>query len=186
MGTRPEAIKMAPVIAELLRDDELLVRVCVTGQHRSMLDQVLNIFGIKPDYDLDIMRQDHTLSDVTVGVLYGIQNILREFQPDWVLVQGDTTTAFTAALGAFYQKIPVAHIEAGLRTGNIYAPWPEEMNRKLTGALSTLHFAPTDRARENLLHEGVRAESIFVTGNTVIDALLEIVQNIRHSLTLPH
>ena len=175
-GTRPEAIKMAPVIKALGCKENVEVRVCVTGQHREMLDQVLNLFKIEPDYDLNLMQVNQSLSQITTGVLSGLSKILVEWRPDQVLVHGDTTTTLAASLAAFYEKIPVGHVEAGLRTGNIYLPWPEEMNRVLTSSLATLHFAPTNSAKENLMREGISEENIFVTGNTVIDALLEVIQ----------
>ena len=177
-GTRPEAIKMAPIIKALRRNPHCSHSVCVTAQHREMLDQVLEIFSITPDHDLDLMRAGQSLTDVTTEVLRGMEHILGKERPDIVLVQGDTTTAFAAALAAFYQRIPVGHVEAGLRTGDIYAPWPEEMNRKLAGALATLHFPPTPSSRANLLAEGVPDGCIVVTGNTVIDALLDVSQRI--------
>lgn len=171
-GTRPEAIKMAPVVKELIsRPDEFEVRVCVTGQHREMLDQVLDVFDIHPDYDLHIMQANQDLYDVTSRILLAMRDVLKQENPDMVLVHGDTTTSSVAALAAFYQQIPVGHVEAGLRTNNIYSPWPEEMNRQLNGRLCTWHFAPTERARQNLLSENVQDSHIFVTGNTVIDAL---------------
>lgn len=171
-GTRPEAIKMAPLVKELAsRPADFDTRVCVTGQHREMLDQVLRVFGIQPDYDLDIMQPDQDLYDISARILLGMRDVLRQVRPDMVLVHGDTSTSTFAALAAFYQQIAVGHVEAGLRTGNIYSPWPEEMNRQLNSRLCTLHFAPTERARQNLLREGVAAEHIAVTGNTVIDAL---------------
>jgi UDP-N-acetylglucosamine 2-epimerase (non-hydrolysing) len=179
-GTRPEAIKMAPLVKELKKfPDRFETLVCVTAQHREMLDQVLKIFSIVPNYDLDIMKAGQNLYDVTAHVLLGMREVLMSAQPDMVLVHGDTTTSTAAALAAFYQKIPVSHVEAGLRTGNIYNPWPEEMNRQLTGRLASLHFAPTHRSRTNLLTEGVTPESIHVTGNTVIDALLMVVEQIK-------
>lgn len=178
-GTRPEAIKLAPVIRALRAEpDEFDVRVCVTGQHREMLDQVLRIFDIQPDHDLDIMDHAHDTAEVTASALMALTPLLRSEQPDRVLVQGDTTTCFAASLAAYYHKIPVCHVEAGLRTDDIYAPWPEEINRRLTGAVAELHFAPTEVARANLLKEGVAPERIFVTGNTVIDALLNIRQTL--------
>jgi UDP-N-acetylglucosamine 2-epimerase (non-hydrolysing) len=184
-GTRPEAIKMAPVIKELSRYPEQFdSRVCVTAQHRQMLDQVLELFGIVPDYDLDIMKPGQDLTDVTCNVLQKLAPVLEEFLPDVVLVHGDTTTTMAASLAAYYLKITVGHVEAGLRTGNIYAPWPEEMNRRLAGTIATWHFAPTERAKKNLLREGVAAEAITVTGNTVIDALLEVVGRIRNDSDL--
>lgn len=179
-GTRPEAIKMAPVVKELQKHPDLFeIKVCVTAQHRQMLDQVLDLFDIRPDYDLDIMKPGQSLTDVTCNVLQGLAPVLEEFQPDVMLVHGDTTTTMAASLAAYYQKIDVGHVEAGLRTGNIYSPWPEEMNRRLAGAITRFHFAPTERSRENLLREGVAAESIHVTGNTVIDALLDVVEKVR-------
>ncbi|MBR4721923.1 MAG: UDP-N-acetylglucosamine 2-epimerase (non-hydrolyzing) [Muribaculaceae bacterium] len=179
-GTRPEAIKMAPLVKELQsRKDEIETVVCVTGQHRQMLDQVLSIFEITPDYDLNIMRQGQDLYDVTTRVLLGMRDILDQVQPDLVLVHGDTSTSTAAALAAFYRQIPVGHVEAGLRTYDIYSPWPEEMNRQLTGRLTTLHFSPTARSRQNLLNEGTPDDHITVTGNTVIDALQMVVKKIE-------
>lgn len=183
-GTRPEAIKMAPVVKQLSAERKLRVEVCVTAQHRRMLDQVLNLFEIVPDYDLDVMKKGQDLTDITGRVLRGLRDVLIKSEPDRVMVHGDTTTTFAASLAAFYQKIPVAHVEAGLRTRNLYSPWPEEANRRLTGALADLHFAPTPRARDNLLREGVAAECVQVTGNTVIDALLEVVTRIKSSSDL--
>lgn len=174
-GTRPEAIKMAPLALSLAADDRFDAKVCVTGQHREMLDQVLDLFELKPDFDLNIMKPGQDLTDVTTSILQGLKSILSEDKPDIVLVHGDTTTTFAATLASYYQQIPVGHVEAGLRTGNIYSPWPEEANRKLTGALTTLHFAPTETSAINLKREGVAEKSIHVTGNTVIDALLEVV-----------
>lgn len=171
-GTRPEAIKMAPVVKELQqRRGQFDVRVCVTGQHREMLDQALQVFGINPDHDLNIMQPGQDLYDISSRILLGMRDVLAADKPDIVLVHGDTSTSTFAALAAFYQQIPVGHVEAGLRTGNIYSPWPEEMNRQLNGRLCTLHFAPTERARQNLLRENVDDAHIVVTGNTVIDAL---------------
>ena len=179
-GTRPEAIKMAPLVRELQsRPTQFRTIVCVTGQHREMLDQVLDIFRITPDYDLSIMRQGQDLYDVTARVLTGMRDVLREAHPDMVLVHGDTTTSTAAALAAFYQQIPVGHVEAGLRTHNIYSPWPEEINRQLTGRLATLHFAPTPLSRDNLLREAVNPDTIHVTGNTVIDALHIVVRRLQ-------
>ena len=176
-GTRPEAIKMAPVVLELQKHPEQIQSlVAVTAQHREMLDQVLHLFRINPDYDLDIMSPSQTLFDITSRALNGLNEVLAEARPDLVLVHGDTTTTFVGALAAFYHQIPVGHVEAGLRTGNKYSPYPEEMNRKLAGALTDLHFAPTATARQNLLRENIDPESIFVTGNTVIDALLATVK----------
>ncbi len=175
-GTRPEAIKMAPVIKELKKVDDIETVVVVTAQHREMLDQVLQLFAIKPDYDLDLMKQQQDLFSITGGVLAGMKAILEQEKPEIVLVHGDTSTTFAAALAAFYLKIPVGHVEAGLRTRNKYSPFPEEMNRTLTGRLAELHFAPTDLSRENLLIESTAAFKIWVTGNTVIDALMETVK----------
>ena len=179
-GTRPEAIKMAPLVKEFQKaSHEFKTLVCVTGQHREMLDQVLHIFDIKPDYDLNIMKQGQDLYDVTSRVLLGMRDVLKEVHPDVVLVHGDTTTSTAAALAAFYQQIPVGHVEAGLRTHNIYSPWPEEMNRQITGRISTYHFAPTDLSKKNLLAEDIAEEAITVTGNTVIDALYMVVDKIK-------
>ena len=184
-GTRPEAIKMAPLVKEFRKNPKQFeTYVCVTGQHREMLDQVLRIFEILPDYDLNIMKQGQDLYDVTSRVLLGMRNILKEVQPDVVLVHGDTTTSTAAALSAFYQQIPVGHVEAGLRTHDIYSPWPEEMNRQLTGRIATYHFAPTPLSRQNLLAENVKSEQIVVTGNTVIDALYMVVDKIKSDKTL--
>ena len=184
-GTRPEAIKMAPLVKAFeQRKDEFQTIVCVTGQHREMLDQVLQIFEITPDYDLNIMKQGQDLYDVTARVLLGMRDVLKETQPDVVLVHGDTTTSTAAALAAFYQQIPVGHVEAGLRTHNIYSPWPEEMNRQITGRITTYNFSPTPLSRENLLKENVAEEKIIVTGNTVIDALYWVVNNIKEDATL--
>ncbi len=174
-GTRPEAIKMAPVIKELKKVEDIQTVVVVTAQHRQMLDQVLHLFAIEPDYDLDLMKEQQDLFSITSGVLQGMKDIFEREKPDLVLVHGDTTTTFAAALAAFYQKIPVGHVEAGLRTRNKYSPFPEEMNRTLTGRLADLHFAPTDVSRENLLIESTADFKIWVTGNTVIDALIETV-----------
>ena len=184
-GTRPEAIKMAPLVKEFQKyPEQFQTIVCVTGQHREMLDQVLRIFDIEPDYDLNIMKQGQDLYDVTTRVLTGTRDVLKEVKPDLVLVHGDTTTSMAAALAAFYQQIPVGHVEAGLRTRNIYSPWPEEMNRQVTGRIATYHFAPTPLSRQNLLDEGVRDEKIIVTGNTVIDALYMVVDRIKNDKTL--
>ena len=175
-GTRPEAIKMAPVVLELKKHpDQIQTVVAVTAQHRQMLDQVLDLFQIRPDYDLDIMSQGQTLYDITTRSLQGLKSVMEVEKPDLVLVHGDTTTTFAGALAAYYQQIPVGHVEAGLRTGNIYSPFPEEMNRKLTGAIAAIHFSPTMTARGNLLREGIDKDAIFVTGNTVIDALMTTV-----------
>lgn len=184
-GTRPEAIKMAPLVKVFQKyADKFLTIVCVTGQHREMLDQVLHIFDITPDYDLNIMKQGQDLYDVTSRVLLGMRDVLKEVQPDVVLVHGDTTTSTAAALAAFYQQIPVGHVEAGLRTHNIYSPWPEEMNRQITGRIATYHFAPTPLSRQNLLAENVKPEQIIVTGNTVIDALYMVVNKIKSDKAL--
>lgn len=184
-GTRPEAIKMAPLVKEFQKyPDKFQTIVCVTGQHREMLDQVLHIFEIRPDYDLNIMKQGQDLYDVTACVLIGMRDVLKEAQPDVVLVHGDTTTSTAAALAAFYQQIPVGHVEAGLRTHNIYSPWPEEMNRQITGRIATFHFSPTPLSRKNLLAEGVKEEQITVTGNTVIDALYMVVDKIKKDMEL--
>ena len=181
-GTRPEAIKMAPLVKEFQKyPKEFETIVCVTGQHREMLDQVLRIFEIRPDYDLDIMKQGQDLYDVTARVLTGMRDVLKEAQPDVVLVHGDTTTSTASALAAFYQQIPVGHIEAGLRTHNIYSPWPEEMNRLITGRIATYHFSPTPLSRQNLLAEGIKEETITVTSNTVIDALYWVVEKIKNN-----
>lgn len=178
-GTRPEAIKMAPVVQELRKHRAIDARVCVTAQHRQMLDQVLELFEIAPDYDLNVMRHNQSLADLTGSVLRGVDGVLAQFEPDWVLVHGDTTTTLAASLSAFYRHIPVAHVEAGLRTSNIHSPWPEEMNRRVTDAVSSLYFSPTGCARRNLLAEGVKDAQIVVTGNTVIDALLKVVERLR-------
>jgi UDP-N-acetylglucosamine 2-epimerase (non-hydrolysing) len=177
-GTRPEAIKMAPLVNLLKKADGIDSKVCVTGQHREMLDQVLKLFQIVPDYDLAIMKAGQDLYDVTTSILLNIKAVLRDFKPDIVLVHGDTSTTFAAALACYYEKTAVGHVEAGLRTGNIYSPWPEEANRKLTGALTTLHFAPTETSKQNLLRENTNPASIVVTGNTVIDALHQVVAKI--------
>jgi len=178
-GTRPEAIKMAPILGALASAPDIELRVCVTAQHRHMLDQVLDLFGIVPDYDLDLMKEKQDLSDITANVILGLRPILAEFQPDLVLVHGDTTTTLAASLAAYYQRIAVGHVEAGLRTGNIFSPWPEEINRKVTGSIAQLHFAPTERSRANLLAENVAPASIEVTGNTVIDALFQALDLIE-------
>lgn len=177
-GTRPEAIKMAPLALALAADPRFDAKVCVTGQHREMLDQVLDLFGIQPDFDLHIMKPGQDLTDITTSILQGMKAVFAEFKPDMVLVHGDTATTLAASLAAYYQQIPVAHVEAGLRTGNIYSPWPEEANRKLTTAITTLHFAPTEISKQNLLREGIAEDSIVVTGNTVIDALLDVVKRL--------
>ena len=183
-GTRPEAIKMAPLVKKFQEDSEFQTIVCVTAQHREMLDQVLDIFDIKPDYDLNIMKQGQDLYDITSRVLLGLRDVLNETNPDVVLVHGDTTTSTAAALAAFYKQIPVAHVEAGLRTNNIYSPWPEEMNRRITGRIATYHLAPTELSRQNLLKENVDNQNIIITGNTVIDALLWVVNKIKSDVNL--
>lgn len=184
-GTRPEAIKMAPVVKKLQSTPEFFQTiVCVTAQHRQMLDQVLQIFNIKPDYDLDIMQQGQDLYDITSRVLLGMRNVLKEVQPDVILVHGDTATSTAAALAAFYQQIPVGHVEAGLRTHNIYSPWPEEMNRQITGRLATYNFSPTPLSKQNLLEEHVDESKIIVTGNTVIDALYMVVDRLKNDVKL--
>ena len=183
-GTRPEAIKMAPLALALNADERFDAQVCVTGQHREMLDQVLDLFELAPDHDLNIMKPGQDLTDVTTAILQGMKSVLAEVKPDIVLVHGDTATTFSATLAAYYQQIPVGHVEAGLRTGNLYSPWPEEANRKLTGALAELHFAPTERSQQNLLEEGVAPAKVQVTGNTVIDALLEVVSKLEKNAAL--
>lgn len=182
-GTRPEAIKMAPLVLALQQTEGINTQVAVTAQHREMLDQVLKLFQIKPDYDLNIMKTGQTLFDITTRALTGLKDVLDQAKPDLVLVHGDTSTTFVASLAAFYKQIPVGHVEAGLRTNNKYSPYPEEMNRRLTGVLADLHFAPTAKAKENLLREGIDAKNIFVTGNTVIDALKATV---REDYTFNH
>ncbi|MCF6199113.1 MAG: UDP-N-acetylglucosamine 2-epimerase (non-hydrolyzing) [Hyphomicrobiaceae bacterium] len=183
-GTRPEAIKMAPLIKALERHEAVDLKVCVTGQHRDMLDQVLDVFKIEPDIDLDIMRAGQSLFDVTTDVLRGLESVLAEQKPDWVLVHGDTTTAMAACMAAFYVQIPVGHVEAGLRTGDLYHPWPEEMNRKVIDAMANQLYAPTKSASEALLREGCDPQKIIITGNTVIDALLTIVDRIKNEPAL--
>lgn len=183
-GTRPEAIKMAPVVRALSEAKQWEVKVCVTAQHRQMLDQVLSLFEIVPGFDLNIMKPGQDLTDITCNVLSGMRDVFNQWRPDLVLVHGDTATAMAAALAAYYAKIPVGHVEAGLRTNDIYSPWPEEMNRRMVGRVARLHFAPTETARANLLAEGCADESIFVTGNTVIDALLNVVERINTDTTL--
>lgn len=177
-GTRPEAIKMAPVVKALKATPEIDTCVCVTAQHREMLDQVLNLFEIVPDYDLDLMKPGQGLFEITSGALIGLKGVLSAASPDLVLVHGDTTTTLAASLAAYYERIPVGHVEAGLRTGNIYSPWPEEINRKIAGAITRLHFAPTENSKQNLLAENIREDQIVVTGNTVIDALLDVVEKL--------
>lgn len=183
-GTRPEAIKMAPLAIALNSDPRFTAKLCVTGQHRQMLDQVLELFELKPDFDLDIMKPGQDLSDITAAILQGMKQVFSEFRPDIVLVHGDTATTFAVTLAAYYHQIPVAHVEAGLRTGNLYSPWPEEANRKLTGALSAIHLAPTDTSRQNLLNEGVDPNTVHVTGNTVIDSLLKVVAKLESNQAL--
>lgn len=183
-GTRPEAIKMAPLVKELQKSSKLQVKVCVTAQHRQMLDQVLQLFEITPDYDLDLMRPGQTLPQLTSNILMGMDSVLADYCPDWVLVHGDTSTTMATSLAAYYRQVGVAHVEAGLRTHNLYSPWPEEGNRQITGRLSGLHFAPTEESRSNLVNEGVLSETIYVTGNTVIDALLNISNRIDNDEAL--
>lgn len=178
-GTRPEAIKMAPVVNALKAAADIDAQVCVTAQHRQMLDQVLDLFDIKPDHDLNIMKPGQDLTDITSNILLGMRDLFKKNKYDLLLVHGDTTTTMAAALAAFYEKIPVGHVEAGLRTGNIYAPWPEEMNRSMVGRIAALHFAPTERAKNSLLREGVTDSHILVTGNTVIDALQQVVEKLK-------
>lgn len=183
-GTRPEAIKMAPVVKALQAEASFEARVCVTAQHREMLDQVLGLFGIVPDYDLDLMKPGQGLCQITSGVLNGLNSVLSDAAPDLVLVHGDTTTTLAASLAAYYERIPVGHIEAGLRTGNIYSPWPEEINRKVAGAITRLHFAPTEKSKQNLLAENIPEDHVIVTGNTVIDALLEVIEKLKANIAL--
>lgn len=183
-GTRPEAIKMAPLVHALAADDRFEARTCVTAQHREMLDQVLELFELTPEYDLNIMQHGQSLNDVTSKILLGLKPVLTEFKPDVVLVHGDTATTLASALAAYYEKISVGHVEAGLRTGNIYSPWPEEGNRKLTGSLTKYHFAPTDTSKQNLLAEAYAADDIFVTGNTVIDALFWVKNKLEINSSL--
>jgi UDP-N-acetylglucosamine 2-epimerase (non-hydrolysing) len=186
-GTRPEAIKMAPLVKEFQKHpNQFVTKVCVTGQHREMLHQVLSLFEISPDYDLDVMKAGQDLYDITSRVLMGMRDVLEEAKPDLVFVHGDTTTSTTAALATFYQKIPVAHIEAGLRTNDKYSPWPEEMNRQITGRLASIHFAPTELSRSNLLNEGIPASSVYITGNTVIDALHWVISKLNQNSGLKH
>ncbi|MCY1523626.1 UDP-N-acetylglucosamine 2-epimerase [compost metagenome] len=183
-GTRPEAIKMAPLVKYLQAHPAFDAKVCVTAQHRQMLDQVLKLFEITPDFDLNLMKPGQDLTDITGGVLRGLKDVLRDSQPDVMLVHGDTSTTFAASLAAFYQRVSVGHVEAGLRTGNLYSPWPEEANRKLTSVLARWHFAPTQTSRDNLLAEGVTPAHVYVTGNTVIDALLQVREKIRGDVSL--
>lgn len=182
-GTRPEAIKMAPLVKELEKREEIESIVCVTAQHRQMLDQVLNTFGIVPNYDLDIMKQGQTLADITTRVLLGLQDVIKETEPDIVLVHGDTTTTFAGALAAFYCQTSIGHVEAGLRTYNKYSPYPEEMNRQMVGVMCDMHFAPTEKSAENLIKEGKKEENIYITGNTAIDAMAHTVkENYKHEV----
>lgn len=183
-GTRPEAIKMAPLVHALAKDERFDSKCCVTAQHREMLDQVLDLFEITPDYDLNLMRAGQTLNEITARILYELKSVLQEFKPDVVLVHGDTATTFAASLAAYYEQIAVGHIEAGLRTGNIYSPWPEEANRRLTSSLTTYHFAPTKTSKDNLLRENISEKDIHITGNTVIDALLMIKNKIQRNMAL--
>lgn len=183
-GTRPEAIKMAPLVHALSADERFESKVCVTAQHREMLDQVLSLFDITPDYDLNLMKAGQTLNDITARILLEMKPVLQEFKPDVVLVHGDTATTFAASLASYYEQIAVGHVEAGLRTGNIYSPWPEEANRKLTGALTKYHFAPTETSKQNLIKENYAEDSIIVTGNTVIDALLMVKNKIEQNSVL--
>ncbi|MDE1223739.1 UDP-N-acetylglucosamine 2-epimerase (non-hydrolyzing) [Vibrio aestuarianus] len=183
-GTRPEAIKMAPLVHALTTDERFEAKCCVTAQHREMLDQVLELFEIKPDYDLNLMKVGQTLNDVTARIILELKPILQEFKPDVVLVHGDTATTFAASLAAYYEQIEVGHVEAGLRTGNLYSPWPEEANRRLTGVLTKYHFAPTNTSKENLFRENINPEDVYVTGNTVIDALLMIKNKIDNDSDL--
>ncbi|MGN6316411.1 non-hydrolyzing UDP-N-acetylglucosamine 2-epimerase [Trinickia sp.] len=185
-GTRPEAIKMAPLVKALAEEDGIDAKVCVTAQHRQMLDQVLELFGITPDFDLDLMREGQTLGDLTSGILQSIGKVYDEWQPDAVLVHGDTTTTLAASLAAFYRYIPVGHVEAGLRTGNVWSPWPEELNRRVTDAVSSWLFAPTEQAKHNLFSEGAPASQVVLTGNTVIDALLQVKRKLDHDEALAH
>lgn len=183
-GTRPEAIKMAPLVRLLAADSRFDVKVCATAQHRQMLDQVLDLFELVPDFDLNVMKPGQSLAEITSAILHGMEGIFQNFRPDVVLVHGDTTTTLATSLAAFYNRVPIAHVEAGLRTGNLQSPWPEEANRKLTGALANLHFSPTERARQNLLREGVDPATIHVVGNTVVDALLAVVSKLEQDRSL--
>lgn len=183
-GTRPEAIKMAPLVSALSADNRFESMLCVTAQHREMLDQVLDVFELKPDFDLDIMRPDQTLNDVTASIIIGMKPVLESFKPDVVLVHGDTATTFAVSLAAYYQQVRVGHVEAGLRTGDIYSPWPEEANRKLTSVIASYHFAPTEGAKKNLLREGVCENCITVTGNTVIDSLFKVREKLQNDKSI--
>lgn len=183
-GTRPEAIKMSPIVLNLKNDPKFDLRVAVTGQHKEMLNQVLELFDINPDYNLDIMKKNQTLTDISSNILVGMNEVFSSFHPDLILVHGDTATTFSSALSAYYHKIPVAHVEAGLRTGNILSPWPEEGNRKLTSTITELHFAPTAQSKENLLKENIDSDKVIITGNTVIDALMTITSKLQENNTL--
>ena len=183
-GTRPEAIKMAPLAIALHQNEKFLSKICVTGQHREMLDQVLNLFEIVPDFDLNIMKQGQDLTDISTAILNGLKKTFLDFKPDLIFVHGDTATTFAASLAAYYHRIPIIHVEAGLRTGNIYSPWPEEGNRKLTGAIATYHLAPTEHAKNNLISESISSDSIIVTGNTIIDALMTITEKLQSDKSL--
>jgi UDP-N-acetylglucosamine 2-epimerase (non-hydrolysing) len=183
-GTRPEAIKMSPVVHALASAIRIEAKVCVTAQHRNMLDQVLELFDIKPDFDLNLMRPSQDLTDITTNVLLEMRKVFKQWRPDWVLVHGDTSTTLATTVAAYYEKIPVGHVEAGLRTGNIYSPWPEEVNRRIASTISAAHFAPTEIAKVNLIREGVGESQVIVTGNTVIDALLNVVHRIRTDAAL--
>ncbi len=183
-GTRPEAIKMAPVVEALNKVSTIESKTCVTAQHREMLDQVIDLFSIRPDFDLNLMRAGQSLPELTCNVISGVTDVFFQWRPDLVLVHGDTTTTLASTLAAYYEKIPVGHVEAGLRTGNIYSPWPEEMNRKVAGVVSELHFAPTETAKRNLLREGIPESAVYVTGNTVIDALISVVHRLNSDSNL--
>ena len=185
-GTRPEAIKMAPVVKQLAEHANFSNKVCVTGQHRQMLEPFLDFFNIKPDFDLNVMTPNQTLSKLTANILHGLADVFKDYRPDVILVHGDTTTTLATSLAAYYHQIPVAHVEAGLRTGNIFLPWPEEANRKLTGVLAAQHFAPTPLSRQNLLDEGVAPDAIHVTGNTVVDTLFDVLQQFESNPALEH
>ena len=183
-GTRPEAIKMSPLVLSLKNQDKFDIQVCLTGQHREMLDQVMKIFNIKADYDINIMQQKQDLYDITSRVIIGMRDVLNLSKPDVILVHGDTTTSMATSLAAYYQQIPIGHIEAGLRTRDIYSPWPEEINRQITGRIATYHFAPTTLSKQNLIEEGVIPNNIYVTGNTVITALKLVLNNIKKDVDL--
>lgn len=183
-GTRPEAIKMAPIVKILKEDSTFETKLCVTAQHRQMLDQVLDIFSLRPDFDLNLMKPGQDLSDITNNILIGMRDVYRQWMPDMILVHGDTTTTLATSLSAYYAKVRIGHVEAGLRTFNKYSPWPEEMNRRITGTLADIHFAPTEKAKINLLHEGIDPKIIYITGNTVIDALFDVIDRVRRDETL--